>query len=246
MSVNNAVGFLPGGGFGVGQSEPPSRMEPGKPIGYFFGLQTDGIFQNQTDIDNFGAQPNASPGDIRFVDINGDGIINSDDRTDIGNPIPDATMGLNLSFNYKNWDFSSYAFASIGNDIVRNYERTESLVNRSVYALNRWTGEGSTNSYPRLTTDATNNALFSDFYVEDGSFVRIQNIQLGYTLPIRTVEKLGLDKLRFYVSANNVFTFTEYKGYDPSASSGAPIGGGIDDGFYPVPRTYLLGVNLKF
>lgn len=246
LSVNNAVGFLPGGGFGVGQGDLPSRMEPGKPIGYFIGLQTDGIFQNQAEIDAHATQNNAAPGDIRFVDINGDGIINSDDRTDIGNPIPDVTMGLNVSFNYKNWDFSSYAFASVGNDIVRNYERTESLVNKSVYALNRWTGEGSTNSYPRLTTDATNNTLFSDFYVEDGTFVRIQNMQLGYTLPIRTVEKLGMNKLRFYVSANNVFTFTEYKGYDPSASSGAPIGAGIDDGFYPVPRTYLLGANLKF
>ncbi|MEJ1223552.1 SusC/RagA family TonB-linked outer membrane protein [Sediminicola sp. 1XM1-17] len=246
LSVNNSVGFIPGGGFGVGQGDLPSRMEAGKPIGYFIGLQTDGIFQNQAEIDAYGAQPNAAPGDIKFVDVNGDGIVNTEDRTDIGNPIPDATMGLNLSFNYKNWDFSSYAFATLGNDIVRNYERTESLVNKSVYALNRWTGEGSTNSYPRLTTDATNNTLFSDFYVEDGSFVRIQNMQLGYTLPIRTVEKLGLDKLRFYVSANNVFTFTEYKGYDPSASSGAPIGAGIDGGFYPVPRTYLLGANLKF
>ncbi len=245
LSVNNGVGFIPGGGFGVGQ-DPPSRMTSGKPIGYFFGLETDGIFQNQAEIDAHATQVNAAPGDIRFVDTNGDGVINSDDRTDIGNPIPDATMGLNLSFNYKNWDFSAYAFATIGNEIVRNYERVQPLVNKSIYTLNRWTGEGSTNTYPRVTTGATSNALFSDFFVEDGSFVRLQNVQLGYTLPIRTVEKLGLNKLRFYVSANNVFTFTEYKGYDPSASSGAPIGAGIDPGFYPVPRTYLLGANLKF
>ncbi|MFT6838430.1 MAG: TonB-linked SusC/RagA family outer membrane protein [Sediminicola sp.] len=245
LSVNNGVGFIPGGGFGVGQ-DPPSRMTSGKPIGYFFGLETDGIFQNQAEIDAHATQVNAAPGDIRFVDTNGDGIIDSDDRADIGNPIPDATMGLNISFNYKNWDFSSYAFATIGNEIVRDYERVQPLVNKSIYSLNRWTGEGSTNTYPRVTTGATSNALFSDFFVEDGSFVRLQNVQLGYTLPIRTVEKLGLNKLRFYISANNVFTLTEYKGYDPSASSGAPIGAGIDPGFYPVPRTYLLGANLKF
>ncbi|MEB8329796.1 TonB-dependent receptor [Flavobacteriaceae bacterium KMM 6897] len=245
LSVNNGVGFIPGGGFGVGQ-DPPSRMTSGKPIGYFFGLETDGIFQNQAEIVANAAQPNAAPGDIRFVDTNGDGTIDSDDRIDIGNPIPDATMGLNFSFNYKNWDFSSYAFATIGNEIVRNYERVQPLVNKSIYSLNRWTGEGTTNTYPRVTTGATTNTLFSDFYVEDGSFVRLQNIQFGYTLPIGTVEKLGLNKLRFYISANNVFTLTEYKGYDPSASSGAPIGAGIDPGFYPVPRTYLLGANLKF
>ncbi|CAN0381458.1 unnamed protein product, partial [Ectocarpus sp. 4 AP-2014] len=124
ISVNNGVGFVPGGSFGVGQ-DFPSRMEDGKPIGYFYGLQTDGIFQNQTEVDAHATQVNAAPGDLRFVDQNGDGLIDTNDRTDIGNPIPDATMGLNISFNYKNWDFSSYAFASIGNDIVRNYERNQ-------------------------------------------------------------------------------------------------------------------------
>jgi hypothetical protein len=179
------------------------------------------------------------------VDRNEDGIIDSDDRTDIGNPIPDATMGLNLSVKYKNLDFGAYAFASIGNDIVRNYERNQPLVNRSVYTLNRWTGEGSTNTEPRVTTAATSNSLFSDFFVEDGSFLRIQNVQLGYTFSEEFMNRLGADKLRVYVSVNNLYTFTEYRGYDPSASSGAPIGAGIDFGFYPVPRTYLLGVNFK-
>lgn len=243
VSVNNGVGFIPGGGFGVGQ-DPPARMEDGKPLGYFYGLQTDGIFQSQAEVDAHADQPNAAPGDLRFVDINGDGVIDSNDRTDIGNPIPDATMGLNLSLNFGQWDFNTYAFASLGNDIVRNYERNQPLVNRSVYTLNRWTGAGSTDLYPRVTTGATSNTLFSDFYVEDGSFVRLQNAQLGYTFPQENSK--GIDKLRLYVSANNIFTLTEYKGYDPSASSGAPIGAGIDQGFYPVPRTYLLGINLKF
>jgi len=245
ISVNNEAGFLQGGSFGIGQ-DPPARMQAGKPIGFFYGLETNGIFQNQAEVDAHATQANTGPGDIRFVDQNGDGQIDSEDRIDIGNPIPDATMGLNLSVNYKNFDFGAYAFASIGNDIVRNYERNQPLVNRSVFTINRWTGEGSTNQYPRLTTGATSNTLFSDFFVEDGSFVRIQNAQLGYTIPNQAMEKVGIDKLRIYLSANNIYTFTKYRGYDPSASSGAPIGAGIDQGFYPVPRTYLLGLNLKF
>ncbi len=245
ISVNNGVGFIPGGSFGVGQ-DPPARMENGKPLGYFFGLQTDGIFQNQAEVDAHATQANAAPGDLRFVDINGDGVIDNDDRTDIGNPIPDATMGLNISLNYKDWDFTAYAFASIGNEIVRNYERNQPLVNKSAYTLNRWTGEGTTNEFPRVTTGATSNFLFSDYFVEDGSFVRLQNAQIGYTLPAEVVERVGIDQLRVYISGNNLFTLTEYRGYDPSASSGAPIGAGIDQGFYPVPRTYLMGVNLKF
>jgi hypothetical protein len=173
-------------------------------------------------------------------------VIDLEDRVDIGNPIPDATMGLNISVNCKNVDFSAYAFASVGNDIVRNYERDQPLVNQSVFVIDRFIGEGSTNQVPRVTTGATSNTLFSDFFVEDGSFVRIQNAQIGYTLPNKTIEKLGADKLRVYLSANNIFTFTKYRGFDPSASSGAPIGSGIDFGFYPVPRSYLLGVNFKF
>ena len=245
VSVNNGVGFVSGGSFGVGQ-DPPSRMESGKPLGYFYGLRTDGVFQNQAEVNAHATQTNAVPGDIRFVDTNGDGEIDSEDRVDIGNPIPDATMGLNISFNYKNWDFGSYTFASIGNDIVRDYERNQRLVNKSLYTLGRWTGEGSTDTYPRVTTGATSNTLFSDFYVEDGSFVRLQNAQIGYTLSSEVMERIGADKLRIYVSANNIYTFTKYRGYDPSATSGNPIGAGIDKGFYPVPRTFLLGLNLKF
>ncbi len=245
ISVNNGVGFIPGGSFGVGQ-DPPARMEDGKPLGYFYGLQTDGIFQSQAEVDAHATQANAAPGDLRFVDQNNDGVIDSNDRTDIGSPIPDATMGLNISLGYKQWDFTTYAFASIGNEIVRNYERNQPLVNRSVYALDRWTGPGTSTTDPRVTIGATSNTLFSDYYVEDGSFVRLQNAQVGYTFTDAFNEHLGIDKLRFYLAVNNLFTLTKYRGYDPAASSGAPIGAGIDPGFYPVPRTYMLGVNFKF
>ncbi|MFL1896320.1 SusC/RagA family TonB-linked outer membrane protein [Aquimarina sp. 2-A2] len=246
IEVSGENSFVEAGNFGVGTSLPPSRMEAGKPIGYFYGLQTDGIFQNQAEVDAHATQVNAAPGDLRYVDINNDGLIDSEDRVDIGDPIPDVTMGLNIGFRFKNLDFSSYTFASIGNDMIRNYERNQNLVNRRNASLGRWTGEGTTNDFPRVTTSANSNGLFSDFYVEDASYVRIQNVQLGYTINDKFMDVMGIDKFRIYASVNNLYTFTEYQGYDPSASSGDPIGGGIDQGFYPVPRTYLVGVNLKF
>ena len=156
--VNSENAFIPGGSFGIGQ-DFPSRMEAGFPIGYFYGLKTDGIFQNTSEIEAHAVQDGAQPGDIRFVDVNGDGLIDSNDRTNIGDPIPDVTLGMNIGFTVGNWDFLAYAFSSIGNDIVRNYERFQPLTNRSVNYLDRWTGEGSTNTDPRVTTSATSNTL---------------------------------------------------------------------------------------
>lgn len=249
LEVNNSTGFLEGGSFGVGQLAP-SRMEVGQPIGYFYGYQTDGIFQNQAEIDAHPSQDAlgavSAPGDIRFKDTNSDGVLDNKDRSNIGDPIADITMGLNFNLTYKGFDFVAYSYASLGNDMVRNYERTLSDVNRSNYVLGRWTGEGTSNSVPRVTTGATNNNLFSDYFVEDASFLRIQNIQLGYTLNSKVSERLGITKFRLYTSVNNVYTFTKYRGFDPAASSGNPIGGGIDYGFYPTPRTYLVGINVNF
>lgn len=249
LEVNNSTGFLEGGGFGVGQPAP-SRMEVGQPMGYFYGYQTDGIFQNQAEVDAHPSQlalgANAAPGDIRYVDVNNDGVIDSDDRTNIGDPIASVTMGLNLNFKWKNLDFVCYTFASLGNDMVRNYERTLSDANRLNYVLGRWTGEGTSNSIPRVTTGATSNNVLSNYFVEDASYVRIQNIQLGYSLPFDLIDQMGISKFRLYAGVNNLYTFTDYRGYDPGASSGAPIGSGIDYGFYPIPRTFLLGLNLNF
>ncbi|MBT8245041.1 MAG: TonB-dependent receptor [Winogradskyella sp.] len=246
IEVAEDVDFVPGGAFSIGQ-DFPSRMEAGLPIGYFRGFKTAGIYQTQSEIDNSATiNDNVRPGDLIFVDINNDGVIDDDDRTNIGNPIPDMTFGLNLNLEYKNFDFIAYAFASVGNDIVRNYERNERLTNRTINYLDRWTGPGTSNTFPRVTTGANSNILFSDFYVEDGSFVRLQNVQLGYSLSDDFLEDSTISKMRFYVSVQNLFTLTEYQGYDPTTSSGAPIGGGIDNGFYPNPRTFLLGMNLKF
>lgn len=249
LEVNNGTGFIETGAFGVGQPAA-ARMEVGKPIGYFYGYKTDGIFQNQAEVDAHPSQvalgAAAAPGDLRYVDVNGDGVIDTKDKTNIGDPIPDATMGFNLQLNYKNVDFAVYTFASVGNDMIRNYERTLSDANRLNYVLDRWTGEGSTNSTPRVTTGATSNNVLSSYFVEDASYFRIQNVQLGYSLSPSVTQKAGISKLRLYAGVNNLYTFTKYKGFDPGASSGAPIGGGIDYGFYPIPRTYLMGLNINF
>jgi len=249
LEVNNGSGFVEGGSFGVGQPMP-SRMEVGYPIGYFYGYQTEGLFQNQEEVEAHPSQvalgAEASPGDIRYADTNGDGVINADDRTYIGDPIPDLTMGLNLNFQLMGFDFIAYAYASIGNEMVRNYERTQPNVNRLGYVLDRWTGEGTGTEVPRVTTAATANAIFSDFYVEDASFLRLQNIQLGYTVPGGLTQRIRIENLRVYAGISNLFTLTRYMGYDPAASSGAPVGAGFDAGFYPLPRIYSVGLNLNF
>ena len=255
MFLNNEVvsvegtDFLPGGQFGVGQPQP-SRFEAGFPLGYFYGYKTDGIFQTAAEVAAHPSQAElgaeAAPGDLRYVDTNGDGAITPDDRVNIGDPIPNATMGLNLNVNYKGFDFVAYTYASLGNDMVRNYERSQTNVNRTVHVLDRWTGPGTSNTTPRVTSGATSNMVFSDYYVEDASYARIQNVQLGYSLPGSFLEKAGINKLRVYAGVNNLYTFTEYRGYDPSATGGTAIGGGIDYGFYPLPRVYQVGLNLNF
>lgn len=249
LKVNNGTGFVEGGVFGVGQPAP-ARMEVGYPIGYFYGYETDGIFQTQADVDAAPSQKDlgavAQPGDIRYKDLNGDGKITSDDRTNLGDPIPDYVMGLNISLEYKGFDFVAYAYANIGSEVVRDYERTSTDVNRLDYKLDRWTGSGTSNTVPRVTTAATSNNVLSDFFVEDGSFLRIQNVQLGYTISENITQKVKIQKARVFAGVNNLFTFTKYMGYDPAASTGAPIGGGIDNGFYPAARIYTFGLNLTF
>lgn len=259
LEVNNGSGFVEGGGFGVGQPLP-ARMEVGLPIGYFYGYKTDGLFQSQAEVDAHPSQTalgaEAAPGDIRYVDINNDEVIDSDDRTNIGNPIPDITMGLNVSLKFKGFDFIAYSYASIGNEMVRNYERVQPNANKLSYTLARWTGPGTSNKVPRITTAATSNNVFSDFYVEDASFLRLQNLQLGYTIPGRLTEKIKISSLRFYGSVSNLFTLTNYTGYDPASSVGggeresdefgSPLGAGFDAGVYPAARTYTFGLNLNF
>jgi len=250
LSVPDGVDFIPGAMFGVG-GNVATRFQEGFPIGYFIGYQTDGIFQSQQEIDNSPVkQEGARPGDLRFVDQNGDGVINfsdDSDRTMIGSPIPDFTFGLNLGARYKNFDLSVNIFSAIGFEIIRNYERQQPFANQLGYNIERWTGPGSTNEIPQVTTGLTRNNVFSDFFVEDGSFVRIRNLQLGYTLPKKWMKTLKSESLRLYLSANNLYTITGYQGFDPDIGNfGGPLAAGVDYGFYPQARTFMAGFNLKF
>ncbi|HEY8936819.1 MAG TPA: TonB-dependent receptor [Cyclobacteriaceae bacterium] len=249
ISLPAGVDFLSGGNFGVGGGYA-SRMQVGYPLGYFYGYKTDGVYQSEAEIAERGVtQAGAKPGDLRYVDISKNGSISfgdNSDKTKIGSPIPKAIMGLNLGLDYKGIDFAATFYASYGNDILRNYERQLPLANQLNYTLGRWTGEGSTNSNPRLTTAANTNGVLSSYYIEDGSFIRLKNIQLGYSLPSSIIDKIGGKKLRVYIAANNLLTITKYKGYDPDMAASSPLSTGIDYGFYPQARTYMVGLNLNF
>ena len=235
-----------------------SRGDVGQPFPYFYGWKTDGIFQNLAEVNSYVnadgelLQPNAAPGDVRFVDINNDGVINDDDRTNIGKGIPDWTFGINLGFEWKGFDFNMLLQGQFGNVSIFNVTRRTDLyyINLPKTILNRWTGEGSTNSQPRFVFDSANeNYRVSDLWLENGAFMRARNVQLGYTLPQNLTSKVGIDRLRVYVQAENLFTLTKYTGCDPEVTGGNSGYGtevGIDRGVYPQARTISFGVNLTF
>jgi TonB-linked SusC/RagA family outer membrane protein len=240
-------GLITGGGYGI-PYQSVTRFEKDKAPGYFFGFKTDGLFQSQADVAKHASQPGAQAGDIRFVDINGDGKIDGDDRTDIGNPFPEFTIGWNLSLEYKGFDFNSFVYASVGNEVYRAYERNLAMTNKFRSVLGRWTGSGSTSdaTNPRYTfIDANNNTRVSDRYVEDGSFIKIKNLQLGYNFSSAALRKANISKLRIYAQARNAFTFTKYTGFDPEISGGI-FDTGIDRGAYPQARSFAIGLDLKF
>lgn len=235
-----------------------NRVEEGQPIGYFYGLQTDGIFQNQAEIDAYAQngnpiQPNAQPGDVKFVDRNGDGVINADDKTNIGDPNPDYYYGLNVQLNYKAFDFSVYTYGAGGNQNVygvRDYSRP--FFNYTTDIFDRWTGEGTSNSTPRVTYGTTSNGnytKFSDLYVKDAGFFRIKTVTVGCDLTKLTDALKFATQFRIYASVNNLFTFTKYKGLDPEVGFGnvnQSWARGIDVGYYPQPRTYMIGLSANF
>ena len=235
-----------GGYYFNGQSQSVTVFEKGQTPGYFYGYKTDGLFQTAADLTKGATQSGAQPGDIRFVDMNGDGKITAADQTKIGDPFPNFTMGWNLNLEYKNFDFNAFTYASVGNDIYRAYERNANYSNKYRAVLARWTGAGTTNDArnPRYSfTDANSNIRVSDRYVEDGSFVKIKNIQLGYTFPASATKKI-LNKLRIYAQVKNAYTFTKYSGFDPEIAGGI-LDTGIDRGAYPQARTYAVGIDIK-
>ncbi len=229
-----------------------TRTQVGQSYNSFFGYKTAGIFQSFQEVNDYKntagsvIQPNARPGDFRWVDTNGDGLIDPNDRQFLGSPLPKYTFGLTLNADYKGFDVLVFMQGSAGNKIFQGLRRLDILnANYQTDALGRWSGAGTSNTYPRLTNDDTNHNFdyASDFYLEKGDYLRFKVVQLGYSLPSTVISKIGANKIRFYVTGENLLTLTKYTGYDPE------IGGdvsGIDKGFYPQAKTFIFGANIQF
>lgn len=228
------------------------RAENGKPIGYFWGYKTNGLFQNEQEITDWIAagngvlQNDVKPGDVKYTDVNHDGVIDDNDKVNLGKGMPDFTFGFNLSFEYKGFDFSVFTSGAVGQQIVQSYRsHTNKYANYTTAILNRWTGEGTSNKIPRVT-EQNINWQFSDLFVHDADYLRISNITLGYDFS-RFIKQKFISQARIYTQVQNAFTFTKYEGMDPEIGYG--VDGwvtGIDVGYYPRPRTILFGVSLKF
>ena len=259
-NLGNDTGFMPLDGMqGIpGQDGGLARAENGKPFPFFYGYTTAGIFQNWDEVNNYTwtnpetgekqlIQPDARPGFTRFVDLNNDGVIDTNDMSDIGNGTPDWTFGLNLNAEWKGFDFNLFLQGVTGNKILDATHRSGYLAfNYPTYMLDRWTGEGTSNEYPMMSLlDEDANWRISDLYIHDGSYCRIKNISLGYTLPKSITRLATIERLRFYVMAENLVTWTKYCGFDPELGDGT-TSLGIDKGVYPQARTWTVGVNLTF
>ncbi|MGM9704961.1 MAG: SusC/RagA family TonB-linked outer membrane protein [Prevotella sp.] len=229
-----------------------TRAENGQPWPYFYGLKTNGIFQTEDEVkayvDDNGnmIQPDAVPGDFRFVDVNKDGKIDDSDKTKIGKGMPDWTFGINFNAEWKGFDFMMFWQGTAGNDIYDATMRVDKTgQNLPSWMLNRWTGAGTSNSIPRFVFGNTTNLKSSDMYVNDASYLRLKNICLGYTLPSNITKKVFVNSFRVYLMAENLVTFTKYHGYDPEISSGG-TSLGVDWGCYPQSRTWTIGFNIGF
>ncbi|GAA4320492.1 TonB-dependent receptor [Compostibacter hankyongensis] len=242
--------------------ETITKTEEGMPIGYYFGWRTDGIFQTQDEVDKSPQKGVSQPGDLRFKDINGtdengrvipgaDGILNAADRVLIGNPWPDFIYGLTLNGSWHRFDLSLFFQGSQGNDVMDilryDTEAGTGWYNAPEGFLEKaWNGAGSTNKYYKISQDSRLNTNVSDYFVEDGSYLRLKNLQLGYNFPEAMLKRLGIPELRIYLAAQNLLTFTRYSGLDPEIGSTDPKLNGIDQGYYPQPRTFMIGINARF
>ena len=229
-----------------------SRAEAGEPFTYFWGYKTDGIFQNWEEVYAYTGpqgliQPDARPGYVRFVDVNGDGAIDDADRTKIGKGTPDWTFGATLHAQWRGLDFMMFWQGTAGNDIFDATRRLDlPSINLPSWFLGRWTGEGTSNKYPIYIQGDATNWQASDLYVHDGSYLRLKNIELGYTIPDFLTKKVFISRLRVYAAVENLLTFTKYWGFDPEISSGSDKSNGVDFGVYPQPRTIRVGCNVTF
>ena len=251
-NLGNDTGFL---NYGINQfSDGGTRAENGQPFPFFYGYKTNGILQNQAEADAYNAQygTNSKPGDFRFVDTDGNNIINSDDRTNIGNGIPSWTFGLNFDAEWKGFDLGVFLQGVSGVDVFdATYRQDISSGNYPTWVLQRWTGEGTSNTVP--TIGDSKNWVCSDMYIQDGSYLRLKNLTIGYTLPRSLTNKIGISRLRIYGRAENLFTWTKYWGFDPEIGAGWDNDTqkhntqytGVDYGVYPQARTWTIGFNIS-
>ena len=236
------------------------RAENGHAIGYFWGYKTAGLFQNQKEINDWIAagngiyQADVKPGDVKYVDVNHDGVINASDKVDLGKGLPKYTFGFNFSLAWKGFDLSANFTGAAGFQIAQSYrDPNSSQANYSRRILKRWTGEGTSNEIPRVTYGDVGNWLFSDLYLQDGDYIRLQNLTMGYDFK-KLISWKGLSKMRLYFQVQNLFTLTKYDGMDPEIGSFNGTDGnssdswvsGVDMGYYPHPRTFIVGLNLAF
>ena len=236
------------------------RAENGHAIGYFWGYKTVGLFQNQKEINDWIAagngiyQADVKPGDVKYVDVNHDGVINASDKVDLGNGLPKYTFGFNFNLAWKGFDLSANFTGAAGFQIAQSYRNPDSSqANYSRRILKRWTGEGTSNEIPRVTYGDVGNWLFSDLYLQDGDYIRLQNLTMGYDFK-KLISWKGLSKMRLYFQVQNLFTLTKYDGMDPEIGSFNGTDGnssdswvsGVDMGYYPHPRTFIVGLNLAF
>ncbi len=229
------------------------RLIPGEAMGVYYGYVCDGIFQNATEVANHATQPGAAPGRLIYRDLDGNGVIDDNDRCIIGDPNPDLSMGINLAFKYKAFTLDMFFAGDFGFDVINHMKRQllsmsygNLATNRGVGILNAWTPENTNTDVPALSlTDDNNEARFSNYYVQDGSYMKMKYLKLSYSLPKRIISKIGASNLDVYGQVENVFTITGYDGLDPEILPGE-YGARIDNGAYPRPRTFTLGLNLQF
>jgi TonB-dependent starch-binding outer membrane protein SusC len=254
-AINNEEGRL----FGAGVSTSMRNVamaEVGMPIAFFWGFRTAGIFQSMEEVlqhvnsEGQVIQPYARPGDLIFVDVNDDGQITDEDRVKIGNPYPDYTLGLNFTSGWRNLDFNMFWYGAFGHDIFTGGTRRHDLnmPNWKAEVLERWTEEAPSFTHPRVTINDPNGNYRrpSDFFIEDGTYVRLRNLSVGYTLAPNLSNAIGATRLRIYAAAQNLLTLTGYSGHDPEIGSGWALDVGIDRNIYPQARSFTLGLNLDF
>ena len=259
-SYNNKIINIPGLPYFDGpqiRNVRVTRNEVGHPVGAFFGYKVIGLFQDAADVAKSPKQNDAEPGVFKYADVNGDGVIDAKDRTYIGNPNPDFTYGLNISFSYKAFDFSTFFFGSKGNDIFNQTKYFTDFPDffkggiRKEVATNSWTPTNTGTSIPKLRTTGgfSTDQVTNSYFISKGSYLKNKQMQLGYTVAPRSLSRFGIERLRIYVQAANLFTITKYKGLDPELQSNDinnTVGFGIDQGNYPHTPAYLLGINLNF